>query len=161
MRNLTEQEFEQKYYEYKKMLYNIAYSYVHNQMDADDVIQDVFIKYLKSSEKFQTVENEKYWLIRVTINTCKSYLKQTRFKYIELNEDIVNKTCAVKLEEEQKYFLIITSLPHKYQEVIILYYYEDLKINEISTILKISVSAVKKRLERARNMIKNKEKEYV
>lgn len=161
MRTLTEQEFEQKYYEYKKMLYNIAYSYVHNQMDADDVIQDVFIKYLKSSEKFQTVENEKYWLIKVTINTCKSYLKQTRFKYIELNEDIVNKTCDVKLEEEQKYFLIITSLPHKYQEVIILYYYEDLKINEISTILKISVSAVKKRLERARNMIKNKEKEYV
>lgn len=158
MRNLTEQEFEQKYYEYKKMLYNIAYSYVHNQMDADDVIQDVFIKYLKSNETFQTVENEKYWLIRVTINTCKSYLKQTRFKYIELNEDIVNKTCDVELEEEQRYFLIITSLPHKYQEVIILYYYEDLKINEISTVLKISVSAVKKRLERARNMIKNKEK---
>lgn len=158
MRNLTEQEFEQKYYEYKKMLYNIAYSYVHNQMDADDVIQDVFIKYLKSNETFQTVENEKYWLIRITINTCKSYLKQTRFKYIELNEDIVNKTCDVELEEEQRYFLIITSLPHKYQEVIILYYYEDLKINEISTILKISVSAVKKRLERARNMIKNKEK---
>lgn len=159
MRNLTEQEFEQKYYKYKRMLYNIAYSYVYNQMDADDIIQDVFIKYLKSNEKFSTDDNEKYWLIRVTINTCKSYLKQARFKYVELNNNIVNNVSDVKLKEEQKYFLIIANLPHKYQEVIILYYYEDLNINEISTILNVSVSAVKKRLERARNIIKKKEKE--
>ena len=127
-----------------------------NVNDSDDIVQDVFMKYLNSNEKFKTLDNEKFWLIRVTINTCKSYLKKSWKQRVELDE---SKIDIVSKKEENSYlFDIVYSLPHKYKEIIVLKYYEDFSINEIAKILNISISAVKKRLERARNMIKEKEK---
>lgn len=155
MRNISNEEFNEKYYLYKDTIYSIAYTYMKNVLESDDVVQDVFMKYLNSNEKFKTLENEKYWLIRVTINTCKSYLKKVWKQRVELDDskiDTVRKT-----DENTNMFELVYSLPHKYKEIIVLRYYEDLSIIEISKALNISVSAVKKRLERARNMIKEKE----
>lgn len=156
MRNISNDEFNEKYYLYKETIYGIAYTYVKNVNDSDDIVQDVFMKYLNSNEKFKTLDNEKFWLIRVTINTCKSYLKKSWKQRVELDE---SKIDIVSKKEENSYlFDIVYSLPHKYKEIIVLKYYEDFSINEIAKILNISISAVKKRLERARNMIKEKEK---
>ena len=156
MRNISNDEFNEKYYLYKETIYGIAYTYMKNVNDSDDIVQDVFMKYLNSNEKFKTLDNEKFWLIRVTINTCKSYLKKSWKQKVELDE---SKIDIVSKKEENSYlFDIVYSLPHKYKEIIVLKYYEDLSINEIAKILNISISAVKKRLERARNMIKEKEK---
>lgn len=156
MRNISNDEFNEKYYLYKETIYGIAYTYMKNVNDSDDIVQDVFMKYLNSNEKFKTLDNEKFWLIRVTINTCKSYLKKSWKQKVELDE---SKIDIVSKKEENSYlFDIVYSLPHKYKEIIVLKYYEDFSINEIAKILNISISAVKKRLERARNMIKEKEK---
>lgn len=156
MRNISNDEFNEKYYLYKETIYSIAYTYMKNVNDSDDIVQDVFMKYLNSNEKFKTLDNEKFWLIRVTINTCKSYLKKSWKQKVELDE---SKIDIVSKKEENSYlFDIVYSLPHKYKEIIVLKYYEDFSINEIAKILNISISAVKKRLERARNMIKEKEK---
>lgn len=156
MRNISNDEFNEKYYLYKETIYCIAYTYMKNVNDSDDIVQDVFMKYLNSNEKFKTLDNEKFWLIRVTINTCKSYLKKSWKQKVELDE---SKIDIVSKKEENSYlFDIVYSLPHKYKEIIVLKYYEDFSINEIAKILNISISAVKKRLERARNMIKEKEK---
>ncbi len=156
MRNISNDEFNEKYYLYKETIYGIAYTYMKNVNDSDDIVQDVFMKYLNSNEKFKTLDNEKFWLIRVTINTCKSYLKKSWKQRVELDE---SKIDIVSKKEENSYlFDIVYSLPHKYKEIIVLKYYEDFSINEIAKILNISISAVKKRLERARNMIKEKEK---
>ena len=62
MRKISEKDFNEKYYLYKNTIYSIAYSYVHNSYDADDNVQEVFLKYLKSSEVFDTLDNEKYFL---------------------------------------------------------------------------------------------------
>lgn len=156
MRNISNDEFNEKYYLYKETIYGIAYTYMKNVNDSDDIVQDVFMKYLNSNEKFNTLDNEKFWLIRVTINTCKSFLKKSWKQKVELDE---SKIDIVSKKEENSYlFDIVYSLPHKYKEIIVLKYYEDFSINEIAKILNISISAVKKRLERARNMIKEKEK---
>ena len=155
MRNLTEQEFNEKYLMYKDIIYNIAYTYVHNQADADDISQDVFVKYLKSTEAFPTIDNEKYWIIRVTINTAKNYVTSSWKKRVVLDDEYVSNTSNVENNQETiDYYKIITSLPNKYKEVIVLYYYEDLKIEEIACTLKVSISCVKKRLERGRKKIK-------
>ena len=147
MRNLKEEEFQIKYDMYKDIIYNIAYTYVHNSDDSLDISQDVFMKYLNSNEEFETLDNEKYWLIRVTINTSKNYVTSSWKKkvYSDKNEDN---------DEKQMYYHIVTNLKDKYKEIIILHYYEDFKVEEIASILKLSISCVKKRLERGRQIIK-------
>ena len=155
MRNLTEKEFNEKYELYKDIIYNIAYTYVHNKDDALDISQEVFIKYLNSDEIFDSLNNEKYWIIRVTINTCKNDVTSSWKKKVVLNNDYID---LATIEEERKerfnYYEIITSLPNKYKEAIVLFYYEDLSIEEIANVLLVSSSCVKKRLERGRQMIK-------
>ncbi|MBR6072501.1 MAG: sigma-70 family RNA polymerase sigma factor [Acholeplasmatales bacterium] len=145
---MTEKEFEIKYKLYNKILYSIIYGYTLNKEDSDDLLQDVFIKYLKSNKIFNNQDEEKYYLIRITINTCNDYYKHNKNKsYLEYDPvDEKNDNMILKH--------IIKNLPKKYKEVIIMYYYESLDINSISNILKISVSSTKKRLERARNKIK-------
>lgn len=155
MRNISEQEFNDKYYLYKNTIYSIAFSYVHNVVDADDIVQDVFLKYLNSNDSFKTPDNEKYWLIRVTINTCKSYVKRAWKQRVDLDDDQVNRTSS-EFKKEDSLFEQVYNLPHIYKEIIVLYYYEELSIKDISNTLKISISAVKKRLERARNILKEK-----
>ena len=152
MRNISESEFNIKYKLYKDTIYNIAYTYFKNISDSEDIVQEVFIKYLNSEKVFKNLDNEKYFLIRVTINECKNQLKSSwKKKVLVDDESILNVSDDT---EKEKYFNIVTSLEPKYKEVIVLYYYENLKINDIAQILKISTSNVKKRLERGRLKIK-------
>ena len=153
MPNLTESEFEVRYHLFKETIYNIAYTYVKNKMDAEDITQDVFLKFLKYDGEFTTLDNEKYWLVRVTINTSKSFLTSSWKKKVAL-DDSATLIAQSESNDEVDYFRIITNLPNKLKEVIVLYYYENFKISEIAIILNSSESAIKKRLERARNQIK-------
>lgn len=164
MRNLSNEEFEVKYYQYKQMIYNISYTYVKNSEDADDITQDVFMKYLNSNEVFETDDNEKYWLIRVTINTSKTFVTSSWKKRVSFDEDLIERTkdtsSTDNIEEKTKQselFNQVCKLAPKYKEVIVLFYYENMSIHDISKSLLISENAVKKRLERARNMLREKE----
>lgn len=157
MRAITEQEFDIKYNLYKDMIFNITLNYTHNQDDSEDILQDVFMKYLNSSEEFKTLENEKYWLIRVTINTSISFIKSKWKSGVILDNEYINSVKAEDNSDMLRMRQIIFSLKDKYKEVIILYYYQNYNTKEIAEILKISQNSVKKRLERARDLIK---KEY-
>lgn len=152
MPNLTESEFEVRYHLFKETIYNVAYTYVRNRMDAEDITQEVFLKFLKYDGDFTTLDNEKYWLVRVTINTSKSFLTSSWKKKISLSDEVTLN--APSGSSEQDYFNLIINLPNKLKEVIVLYYYENFKINEIAQILKSSESAIKKRLQRARDLLK-------
>lgn len=155
MRNLSEEEFDVKYNAYKDTVYNVAYTYVHNRSDALDISQDVFIKYLNSDEVFNDDNHEKYWLIRVTINTSKNYVTSSWKKNVVLDSEYVDRTQeSDKSYENVNYFEVIMKLPSKYKDVITLYYYEDLKVEQIADILKETPSCVRKRLERGREKIK-------
>ena len=159
MRQISNDEFNKKYYLYKPMIYNISYTYVHNVYDADDIVQDVFIKYLNSNQEFPSEENEKYWLIRVTINTCKSFVTNGWKKKVELSNEKIDRYQKEDSKENNQLLEIVCSLPQKYKEIIILYYFEELPINDISKVLKITISSVKKRLERARKIIRERNKQ--
>lgn len=146
---MTDFEFEKKYKLYNKLLFSIIYGYTLNEQDSNDILQDVFIKYINLDKKFDDLDSEKYYLIRMTINMCKNhYKKYKNIEYLD-NDDIPD-------EKNNNYVLryIIKNLPQKYKEVIILYYYDSYDIKSISKILKISVDAVKKRLERAKDKIR-------
>ena len=151
---MTEKEFEEKYKLYNKMLYSIIYGYTLNADDAKDILQDVFIKYINMDKRFESLDSEKYYLIRMTINMCNNYYR--------MNKSIIRTSNDYQDDKDSNYLLkrIIKELPQKYKEVIILYYYDSYDIKTIASILKLSESAVKKRLERARNKIKDELGDY-
>ena len=154
-----ENEFEAKYNEYGNMLYKIAFLYLGNASDAEDVLQDVFTKYLCGRYKFKNHEHEKAWFIRVTQNKCLDYLKKSGRK----NECIgdVPATATYKDEDlEQDIISKVIALPEKYKSAIILFYYNEYTVEEISKTLKISKSAVKKRLQRGRDILKLELEDY-
>ncbi|MDE6047180.1 MAG: sigma-70 family RNA polymerase sigma factor [Anaeroplasmataceae bacterium] len=86
---MTEQEFSIKYQKYSQELYTICYGYTKNPFDAEDILQDVFLKYLKCKYVFTDELQEKYWLIRVCINVCKNYVKSSYYTKVTLSQEIL------------------------------------------------------------------------
>lgn len=138
--------------EYGEMLYKICIVMLKNTYDAEDAVQDILIKYMVKKPAFDTTEYEKAWLIRVTMNLCKDRLR-FKMKHPQINIESLNTTYSDQ-SEERKVLEVLMNLPIKYKEVLLLYYFEEYKCNEMSGILKISEAAVKKRLERGRNLLK-------
>ena len=118
-------------------------------------MQNAYVVLLESNKRFESNEHIKYFLIRVTVNESLDLLKSASKKRVIKNNDVVVNIPDTK-QEELPYDLseIVNTLPEKYKTIIILHYYDDMKIKDISNVLKISEPAVKKRLERARNLIK-------
>lgn len=157
--NSSEDIFNIAYDRYSDMLYRIAYIYTGSHCESEDILQEVFIKLLNRKSSFKDSDHEKAWLIRVATNECKDYLKSSRHSNMPLNDEIIwGKSCEndKKLDVQAG----IISLDDKYKTIIYLYYYEDYSINEIAAILKLSKSAVKMRLSRARNQLKSMLEEY-
>lgn len=136
---------------YGDSLMYLAYSYTKNMDDAQDMVQDAFLKFMTKAPEFENDEHEKAWLIRVTINLCKNFLTSTyRKTQAELDENIsVCDEYSTGLAE------IVNSLPEKYRTVIHLFYYEGYSHKEISEILNITETAVSTRLMRGRNLLKS------
>ena len=138
----------------------IATAYTHNISIAEDIFQEVFIKVALNIDKFEKRSSEKTWIIRITINTCKDYLKSSWNKKViplEHIETTSNNYEEKMLKEENSNIIIqeILKLPLKYKEILLLYYYQDLLTSDIAKILNIPEASVRTRLRRAREIIKN------
>lgn len=148
---MSTQEFETKYYKYKDLLFRIAFTYVKNSEDSEDILQEVFCKPLYSSPKFQSDEHEKRWLIRITVNMCKNHLTT----YWNRNKtDLENIEAFEMTTDEARILDEVLSLPNKIKMVVYLHYFEGYKCREIADILKIRESAVKMRLKKGRELLK-------
>lgn len=141
-------EIVEKYFD---MIYKLALSQTKNRDSADDVVQEVFLRFLKSDKDFQSDEHIKAWLIRVTVNCSHNVFSNSwAQKTAPLTEDIVFDT-----EEKGDVYYAVLELPQKYRAVIHLFYYEDMSIEEISKALGTNQSTVKSQLSRGRKMLKN------
>lgn len=144
---------------FKNDIYRLAYSYTGNYSDADDVTQAVFIKLYRRIDKFDSDINVKKWLVKVTINECKTlFLSSWKRKIVPFKEKEENITLK---ENDNSILLAIMELPKKYRLVIFLYYYENFKIKEIANILKKNENTVKTNLARARGLLKDILKEEI
>lgn len=143
-------------YNYTDMLYRIAMGYLRNNEDSEDIVQEAFIqylKYVKSGKKFKDEEHEKCWLIRVTMNlSCNKLKCGKQIQNVPFDDDSVQ---PIQLYDQDMYLLEdINKLKDKYKAVFELFYLKDLKVSQISRILNISEAAVKTRLKRAREHLK-------
>lgn len=148
---ITEEEILEKYNLYKNLLFQIAFSYLGNKYDCEDVIQEAFIKLFYHAPEFEHGENEKRWLIRITINLCKNHVKCFWNRMKVPIEGLEEYFCQ---EEEKEIMSDIIRLPVKYKTTILLHYIAGYKISEISQMLDLSESAVKMRLKRGRDLLK-------
>ncbi|WP_151734938.1 RNA polymerase sigma factor [Paenibacillus tengchongensis] len=138
---------------YGSMLFRIAMAHLGNREDAEEATQDTFIKLMEKAPDFKDAEHQKAWLIRVITNHCKSMLGRS-WRKREIKLDGAEPALAAGRPEELELLQLVLSLPVKYRAVIHLYYYEDVPVQEISSILEISESAVKMRLQRGRQLLR-------
>lgn len=143
---------------YGKQMTNLAYTYVKDWSLAEDIIQEVFIKALRNMNKFRGQSSLKTWLYSITANHCKDYLRSSYFRRVVLSNvfPLRHKDEEKVNGENHNLSTYVIKLPVKYREVIILHYYEDLKIREISELLEVNEATIKSRLQRARKILKNK-----
>lgn len=149
MGKMSDEKFIQIYEENKTSIFRIAFSYLRVKEDAQDVLQDTFLKLYMNPPKDDS--NLFGWLARVTRNNCLDIIKKKK------KEKEYFLKCQEEFHSDKKKFDIlkyVLKLDEKYSFVIRLYYYGDLSIKDISIALKISESNVKKRLERAREKLK-------
>ena len=148
-------DFERVFRRNNKRLFLIALSFTANQYDAEDILQNVFMKLLKIKTEFENDEHIDKWLTSVTVNESKNLLKSAFRKKSADFEDYV-APYSFESEKSEDLFNAVMSLPKKLRTVIHLFYYEDMPIKEIADMLNIKQSAVKTRLCRAREQLKIK-----
>ena len=139
---------------YSDMIYKIAYRYVQNQYDAEDVLSETLLKYFQKDRTFESEEHRKAWLIRVAINESKTLLSKTRYDE-EINEELLGGEDAREgIDDAMDLHAAIRRLPEKQREVITLFYMNDLSINDIAQVLDMNKSTVAVTLSRARENLK-------
>lgn len=136
--------------QYSGMIYRIAFQYVKNKSDAEDITQDVFLSLIKQ-ENFFEEEHLKAWLIRVTINKCKNFLKSSRIRKVVPLEKAEN-TFA---QNEIQFLDEINNLSEDDRNILYLFYYEGYSAKEVAKILYKKEDAVFKNLSRARERLKH------
>lgn len=147
----TEEEYITIVEMFSDMIFRIAYQNLFDTHDAEDVVQDVFLKLLKQKKKcFHDYEHLKSWLIRVTINQCLDYKKSFFRKNTVPLEDF-----DISYEPEEKEIMEeLYQLPKDYRNILYLYYYEEYSIKEIAEILGKNQNTVNSKLSRGRNRLK-------
>ncbi len=140
--------------EYQTNLFVTAFNICKNAEDAKDVVQDTFIAYMTSNQKFNDEGHIRAWLFRVAINKAKDFNKSFWKRNRMPLEDYM-ETLPFETKEDSSLFEAVLNLPEKYRVVIHLFYYEDMSIKEISSVMRISESNIKVRLSRGRKLLKN------
>lgn len=134
-------------------VFRLCYSYVRNRADAEDLMQDVFEKFLVRPVVFTSEEHETAWFLRVASNTCKSHLRKQKLR---AHAPLTQAERAEEGDFAESLALMdaIGRLPEKQRLCIHLYYYESLPQEKIAHILTCPVSTVKSHLRRARAVLK-------
>lgn len=148
----TSPSCEELYGKYGTFLFRICYAILCSREDAEDAVQEVFYKYLVKQPDFRDEEHEKAWFLRVASNQSKDMLRRRKVR------------STLSLEEIEEYEIVpeqasilqdLFTLPEKYKTVLILHYFEDLSVSDIAKAENLTQSAVKMRLARGREMLKN------
>lgn len=136
---------------YSNLVYRLALTRTKNKADAEDVYQEVFLRYIKYRKGFCNECHRKSWFIKVTLNCSRKLFSSAWFRHtVPLEENLRFDT-----KEKSEIYNEVMNLPLKYKTVIHLYYYNDLSISQISNILSLKESTIKTQLFRARQILKS------
>ena len=137
-------------------LKRLCYLYLHDEAMAEDAVQETFLKAFHSLDAFRGEANEKTYLTRIAINTCKDILRSAWFRHIDrrITADQLPRQQMIQDPDHRDVAVAVMNLPRKLREAVILYYYRGHSTQEVALILRISQPAVTGRLKRARSRLK-------
>lgn len=137
--------------DYGNNILRLAYSYLHNLTDAEEILQETLIQYLKTLPYLESREHEKAWLLRVAGNLSKNKIEYNKRRYTdEISEELI----AEEREDLSFVWEAVKELPDKYREVIHLHYYEGYPTAHIAKILKRNESTIRSDLRRGRERLR-------
>ena len=142
--------FDRVYETYGPALYRFCLLQMKNPADAEDVLQDVFVKRLYQAPKFKSPEHERNWLFQVALNLCRDEWRRSRRSELPLAA-----AAGVSLPPEELSLLDqVSNLPEKQRTVLHLHYYQGYGLREIARLLGVTVPTVKMRLKRGREALR-------
>ena len=149
---LTQEQRTQQVQRWGDMVWRLALARTASVPDAEDVFQDVFLQYFRHEDKFHTDEHRKAWLLRCTINRCKTLMASPwRRRTVPLDT-----AAEVGVEDDyREVYNAVLSLPEKYRAVIHLHYFEGLSVAEIAATLQSTEGTVKSQLSRGRALLRD------
>lgn len=136
---------------YSPSVYRLALAILANRADAEDIAQEVFVRYLEKPPVCESEEHRRRWLLKVTVNLCRSLRRNVWNKTLPLSD---MHPCYDPEPDDGSVLNAVLALPLPYRTVIHLFYYEDLSVFSISALIGLSEAGVKTRLNRAREMLK-------
>ena len=149
---------DEAFQKYGDRAFSAAFSVCRNRVDADDAVQDAFIKYYSMDLDYENEEHIRAWLIRVAVNRAKdiagSFWRRNKVAWEEYMDELPFET-----PEDRGLFEAAMRLPEKYRVAIHLFYYEEYSVNEIAKFLRLREGTVKSQLSRGRKLLKNMLKE--
>lgn len=154
---MTRQIFETYFRKQYTLVYRVAFMQMKGHADAEDALQEVFLRLLKYQPQFESEEHEKAWFIRTTMNICKDILKSkwhSSTVSIEKIQESEKKYFQLPHVKEDETLWAVLELPEKYKSCLYFFYYEDYSIKEIAQLMQIPENTVKTNLKRGREMLK-------
>lgn len=168
----SESAFDDLYRHYERLVYYIAYKNTKNDADAKDVVQETFLEVKRTIHTLQNPQAFKYWLNRITLSKCKNLFRKNHYINVDCeqpsieNNNIESRTYLIPHANSRKdsdctvINQFISELPKGQREVLVMFYLEELHLEEISQRLDIPLGTVKSRLSYARDTLKDKVKKY-
>ena len=136
-----------------------CYMYLADRAQAEDALQDTFLKAWRSMDKFEgnRVQNEKAWLVRIAMNVCRDHLRSPWHRRVDrhLTPDDLPPSMLTAPTHDRDLILDILRLPEKYKQVILLYHYHQLTVQEAADVLHIPPATCYRRLKKGREILKN------
>ena len=144
---------------YGDMLFRLCVIMLKNESDAEDAVQETYIKFFQKAPSFESKEHQKAWLIRVATNKCRDTLR-FRIRHPQIDNEDLGK--FVSNSSDCGILEALTTLPEKYRLVLTLYYIEEYRVEDIAKIIGRTSSAVKMRLQKGRKLLEEiYRKEYL
>lgn len=149
---LTDTEFETAVGRYGDTVFRLAYNYLKNRADAEDVMQETLLKLYLARKPFQSPEHRRHWVLRVAVNECKKLLRSPWRRRTGPLEEAGEP--AFDTPEQSELFRQVMALPPKYRAAVYLHYYEDCSVQETAAAMGANPSTVQTWLMRARGKLK-------
>lgn len=152
-------DFEELIYTYSDYLYRVAFIYTKDERVAEEVVQDIFFNFYRKRDQYDGKASLKTYLTKMTRNRSYDYLrswKRAKWVFFERFKEATGgtETNYIRQEERGEITKAVFTLPVKYREVLLLYYYEEHSVKEIAVFFNSPESTVKTRLQRARQKLK-------
>ncbi len=155
-----EQQLEQLISLYADTILRTCFIYLSDRGQAEDAMQDTFLKAWKHLQQTggPDIQNEKAWLLRIAMNTCHDYHRTKWFRHVDARkalDELPPRYLAV-IPQDHSLLVDVCELPEKYKQVLLLYYYQEMNLQEVAGALNISRSSVHKRLKKAQELLKGR-----